>query len=217
MDAPRAESPSLRSRKNSLHPIPTPRRGDILARQFSLNWEDDVKKAILLAMGAVLFLTACGPSSKEAPGIPVNKWKGPAYRLAFDAKAPKPNASGVTLPGISFTANPDALETRATLVVRYDSSGVKSDSLVVNQIVLAPFDISGANGALSADTMDIADKGLAHLFTTYCVKGKVNVTVLLARSSLNPNPTDSDIDYARLSDWLPTEVVFKNPHPGCKP
>jgi hypothetical protein len=175
-----------------------------------------MKKAILLAMGGALCLAGCTPSSKEAPGIPVNKWKGPAYRLALDSKPLKPNPSGVTLPGIDFTANPDALEKRATLVVRYDSSGVKTESLVINQIVLAPFDISGSSGALSADTMDIADKGLAHLFTTYCVKGKVSVTVLLARSSLNPNPTDSQIDYERLSDWLPTEVVFKNPHPGCK-
>ena len=186
-----------------------------------------MRKAILLAegpgillaglLGAAWFLAGCGPSGNSASGIPVTpKWKGPAYRLAFDTKAAKPNPAGVTLPVIDFTANPDALERRATLVVRFDSSGVKTSSLVINQVVLAPFDISGAQGALSADTMDIADQGLAHLLTTYCVKGKVNVSVLLARSSLNPNPTDSDIDYGRLSDWLPTEVVFKNPHPGCK-
>ncbi len=175
-----------------------------------------MNKPILLAIGAGVFLAGCEAGNKEAPGIPVNQWKGPAYRLALDAKPPKPNPSGVTLAYIDFTANPDALERRATLVVRFDSSGVKTDRLVVNQIVLAPFDISGNNGALSADTMDIADKGLAHLFDTYCVKGKVKVSLLLAKSSLNPNPTDSDIDYQRLSDWLSTDVMFKNPHPGCK-
>jgi hypothetical protein len=176
-----------------------------------------VRKAILLAiLGAVASLAGCSAGGKEAAGIPVTpKWKGPAYRLAFDAKAPKPNPSGVTLPGISFSANPDALEKRATLVVQYDSSGVKTDKLVINQIILAPFDISGANGALSADTMDIADKGLAHLFTTYCIKGKVKVSVMLARSSLNPNPTDSEITDKQLSDWLSTEVVYKNAHSGC--
>ncbi|MGA7341126.1 MAG: hypothetical protein WBE72_18435 [Terracidiphilus sp.] len=177
-----------------------------------------MRKAILLAMGAALFLAGCGPQAKEAPGIPVTpKWKGLPYRLAFDAKAPKPNPAGVTLPGIHFTANPDALEKRATLVVRYDSSGVKSDNLVVNQVILAPFDISGADGALSADTMDIADQGLAHLFTTYCVKGKVKVSVLLARSSINPQAGDGEIVDKSLSDWLVTDVAFKNPHPGCKP
>lgn len=174
-----------------------------------------MNKAILVAMGALLFLSGCEAGSKDAPGIPVNKWKGPAYRLAFDAKTPKPNASGVTLPAIDFTANPDALERRATLVVRYDSSGVKTDKLVINQIVLAPFDIAGDNGSLSPDTLDIADKGLAHLFATYCVKGKVNVSVLLSRSSLNPNPTDSDIDYGKLSDWQSTQVDFKG-RPGCR-
>lgn len=179
--------------------------------------EDDVRKAILLAMGAVLCLAGCGPQAKDAPGIAVTpKWKGPAYRLAFDAKAAKPNPAGVTLPGIHFTANPDAIEKRATLVVRYDSSGVKTDRMVINQIILAPFDISGDEGALSADTMDIADKGLAHLFTTYCIKGKTKVSVMLARSSLSPNAGDDEIDNKRLSDWLASDVEFKNPHPGCK-
>ncbi len=177
-----------------------------------------MRKAILLAMGAALFLAGCGPQTKEAPGIPVTpRWKGPAYRLVFDTKPAKPNPVGVTLPGIQFTANPDALEKRATLVVRYDSSGVKSNSLVINQIILAPFDISGTGGALSTDTIDIADKGLAHLFTTYCIKGKVKVSVLLARSSLNPNAGDGEIDDKRLSDWLSADVLFKNTHPGCKP
>jgi hypothetical protein len=172
---------------------------------------------MLLAMGAVLCLAGCGPEAKEAPGVPVApKWQGPAYHLAFDTKAAKPNPAGVTLPGVQFTANPDALEKRATLIVKYDSSAVKTDNQVINQIILAPFDISGADGALSADTMDIADKGLAHLFSTYCVKGKVKVSMLLARSSLNPNASDGEIDAKRLSDWLSTEVAFKNPHPGCK-
>jgi hypothetical protein len=173
---------------------------------------------MLLAMGAVLlFLAGCGPDAKEAPGIPVTpKWQGPTYHLAFDTKAAKPNPAGVTLPDIRFTANPDALEKRATLIVKYDSSAVKTDNQVINQIILAPFDISGADGALSADTMDIADKGLAHLFSTYCLKGKVKVSLLLAQSSLNPNASDDEINDKRLSDWLQTDVVFKNPHPGCK-
>jgi hypothetical protein len=45
----------------------------------------------------------------------------------------------------------------------------------------------------------------------------VNVSVLLARSSLNPSADDGEIDAKRLSDWLSTGTVFKNPHPGCKP
>jgi hypothetical protein len=39
--------------------------------------------------------------------------------------------------------------------------------------------------------------------------------VALARSSLSPNAADSEVDEKRLSDWLPIEVVFKNPHPKC--
>ncbi len=176
-----------------------------------------MRKAILLAMCGVLLLAGCGPQSKEAPGIPVGpKWKGPTYRLAFDTKPVKPAPAGIALPGINFTANPDALERRATLVVRYDSSEVKSNNLIINQIILAPFDISGAEGALSPDTLDIADKGLAKLLSAYCMQPKVKVSVALARSSLAPQADDAEIADKRLSDWQTTELPYKNIKRGCK-
>ncbi len=175
-----------------------------------------MRKAILLAVGGVLCLAGCGSPAKEAPGIPVEpKWKGPAYRLAFDTKPAKPNPAGITLPGIKFTANPDALERRATLVVHYDSSEVKSDNLIINQITLAPFDISGAEGALSPDTIDTADKGLTRLLSAYCMKDKVKVSVALARSSLAPQANDAEISDKRLSDWQTVELPYKNLKKGC--
>lgn len=175
-----------------------------------------MRKTILLAMGAVLFLTGCGPQTKEAPGIPVGpKWKGLPYRIAFDTKPVKPNARGITLPGITFTANPDALETRATLIVRYDSSEVKSDNLIINQVILAPFDIHGTDGALSGDTIKIAGDGLTHLLSAYCMKDKVKVSVALARSSLSPQAGDAEIDDKRLSDWISVELPYKNLKKGC--
>jgi hypothetical protein len=39
--------------------------------------------------------------------------------------------------------------------------------------------------------------------------------VLIAKSSLTNNPTDAELDEKRLSDWLPIELAFKNPHPKC--
>ncbi|MGA8041616.1 MAG: hypothetical protein WCA37_02320 [Terracidiphilus sp.] len=176
-----------------------------------------MKKAILLALSGLMCVAGCNSKPDTTAGIPTTpKWKGPAYRLAFDTKEPKPNPAGITLPGVNFTANPDAIERRATLVVRFDASGIKTDKLIVNQIILAPFDISGAEGALSADTLDIADQGLARLTGAYCMKGKVKVSVALARSSLNPGAEDAEINDKRLSDWLPTEVVITKPHTGCK-
>ncbi len=175
-----------------------------------------MRKSIILAIAGLALLAGCGNQGDKGPGIPVGpKWKGLSYRIAFDTKAAKPNPAGITLPAINFTANPDALEKRATLIVRYDSSGVKTDKLIVNQIVLAPIDISGAEGTLPADYMEQADKGLAQLAGAYCMKGKIKVTVALARSSLSPQAGDAEIDAKRLSDWLPIEVVFKNPHPRC--
>jgi len=49
----------------------------------------------------------------------------------------------------------------------------------------------------------------------YCMKGKVKVTVALARSSLSPQAGDAEINAKRLSDWVTTEVVIKNPKKGC--
>jgi hypothetical protein len=175
-----------------------------------------VKKGILVAIGGLAFLAGCGNQGDKASGIPVGpKWKGPAYRIAFDTKAAKPSPEGITLPAINFTADPDALEKRATLIVRYDSSGVKTNSLIVNQIIMAPVDISGANGTLPADYLEQADKGLAQLTGAYCMNGKVKVTVVLARSSLSPHAGDGEINAKRLSDWVTTEVVIKNPKKGC--
>jgi hypothetical protein len=175
-----------------------------------------VKKAIIAAIGGLAFLAGCGNQGDKAPGIPVApKWKGSAYHIAFDTKAAKPSPEGITLPAINFTANPDALEKRATLVVRYDSSGVKSDNLIVNQIVMAPVDISGAEGTLPADYIEQADKGLAQLTGAYCMKGKVKVSVALARSSLSPQAGDGEINEKRLSDWVTTEVEIKKPKKGC--
>ncbi|MGB6691925.1 MAG: hypothetical protein WBE76_29125 [Terracidiphilus sp.] len=175
-----------------------------------------MRKGILLAIGGLAFLAGCGNQGDKAAGIPVApKWKGPAYRLTFDAKAPKPSPAGITLPAIDFTANPDALEKRATLIVRYDSSAVKTDKTIVNQIIMAPVDISGAEGTLPADYIDLADKGLAQLTGAYCMKGNVKVTVALARSSLSQQAGDAEINEKRLSDWVTTEVAIKNPKKGC--
>lgn len=175
-----------------------------------------MRKGILLAIAGLVFLTGCGNQGNKASNVPVvPKWKGPAYRLAFDTKEGKPNPAGVTIPIIKFTANPDELERRATLVVRFDPSGAKTGGPVMDQLIMAPVDIAGTAGALPADYMATADKALAKLLGAYCMKGKIKINVLLARSSLTPQAGDAEINEKRLSDWLPIEVVFKNPHPTC--
>ena len=85
----------------------------------------------------------------------------------------------------------------------------------MNQMIMGGVDISGAEGALPADYMGEADKGLARFLGAYCIKGKVKISVALARSSLSSQAGDAEVDAKRLSDWLPIEVAFKNPHPGC--
>jgi hypothetical protein len=185
-------------------------------RSFVGNKEDDVRKGIILAIGGLALLVGCGNQGDKASGIPVTpKWKGFPYRLAFDTKAVKPSPEGITLPAINFTANPDALEKRATLIVRYDSSGVKTNKLIINQMIMAPVDISGAEGTLPAEYMEEADKGLAQLSGAYCMNGKLKVTAALAWSSLSPQAGDSEINQKRLSDWATTEVPIKNPKKGC--
>ncbi len=175
-----------------------------------------MNKGIILAVGGLALLAGCQNQGNKASGNPAEpKWKGPTYRVAFDTKTAKPSPEGFTLPAINFTANPDALEKRATLVVRYDSSGVKTDKLIINQIILPPFDISGAEGTVPAEYMELADKGLAQLTGAYCMKGNVKVTAALAWSSLSPQADDSEINAKRMSDWATTEVPIKKPKKGC--
>ncbi len=176
-----------------------------------------MRKGILLAMAALLLLAGCGNEGDKSAGIPVQpKWKGAPYRLAFDAKAAKPNPTGITIPPVKFTANPDALETRALLVMRFSSAAAADQGQAEHRMIGGPVDIHGEEGTLPADYMDRASKGLTDYLGAYCIQGKVNLSVALARSSLNPQAGDAEVDAKRLSDWLPTEVVFKNPHSKCK-
>ncbi len=170
----------------------------------------------MLAIGGLALLAGCGNQGDKASNVPVTpKWKGAAYHISFDTQAAKPNPAGVTIPAIKYTANPDAVEKRAILVVRFDASGVTKQGPIANQMVMAPVDISGTEGELPLDYMDLADKELSKFLGAYCVKGKIKITVAIARSSLTNQATDAELDSKRLSDWLPIEVVFKNPHPHC--
>jgi hypothetical protein len=179
------------------------------------NEEEEMRKGILLAIGGLAFLSGCGNQQDKASKVPVEPgWKGASYHLAFDTKAAKPNPSDVTIPAIMYTANPDALEKRALLVVRIDTSGVTKSGLM-DQMIMPPVDIAGAEGTLPAEYMNLADKDLSRLLGAYCIKGKVKISVALARSSLAPLASDAEVDAKRMSDWMPIEVVFKNPHPKC--
>jgi hypothetical protein len=170
-----------------------------------------VKKGIILATVGLVFLAGC--SKNESYNIPVQPaWQGPPYRLAFDTAQAKPNAAGITIPAIKYTANPDALVRRASLVVRFDTSRAKTDQPVMDQMIMAPVDISGAQGTLPADYIDDANKGLSKLLAAYGIKGKIKISVLLARSSISSEAGDDEINEKRLSDWLPIELAFKSAH-----
>jgi hypothetical protein len=183
---------------------------------FDKNEEDNVRKVIILAIGGLLLLAGCGNQADKTSGIPVGpKWKGAPYRISFDTKAAKPNPVGVTIPGVKFTANPDALEKRAILVIRFDASGDKKNGPLMNKMIMAPVDISGSEGALPADYMATAQKELSKFLGAYCIKGKTKIDVALARSSLTSQAGDAEVDAKRLSDWTQIEVDFKNPHPKC--
>ena len=103
------------------------------------NEEDDLRKGIILAIGGLAFLAGCGNQGDKASNVPVTpKWKGAPYHLAFDTQAAKPNPAGVTIPVIKYTANPDALEKRASLVVRFDTSGATKHGPMMDQMIMAP-------------------------------------------------------------------------------
>jgi len=109
----------------------------------------------------------------KASNVPVKpKWQGAPYHIAFATQAAKPNPAGVTIPAINYTANPDAVERRATLVVRFDASGVKKNGPIANQMVMAPVDISGTEGTLPADYIDAAIRSCRSFSALTASRGK---------------------------------------------
>jgi hypothetical protein len=181
--------------------------------------EDGVRKRIILAFAGLALLAGCGNQGDKAPGIPTEpKWKGAPYRLALDTKPAKPNPAVITIPPVKYTANPEALETRVLLAMRFTAPAAAGQEPVEHRMIGSPVDIKGEDGTLPADYMTRASKGLSEYLDSYCLQGKVNLSLALARSSLNPQASDAEVDAKRLSDWLPTEVLYKNPHqPKCKP
>jgi hypothetical protein len=176
------------------------------------------KEIIVLALGGLALLAGCDMGDKTAKAPAAPKWQGARYHIRFDKPPAKPNPSGITIPTVLFTANPkDEFETRATLVIRFDTSGVEKDKPIQNKMIMAPVDIHGGEGSLPADYMDIANRDLSKFMAAYCMKGKVKLNVAMARSSLSNSANDAEVDVKRLSDWLPIEVDFKNPHANCKP
>jgi len=107
------------------------------------------------------------------------------------------------------------LETRADLVVKFNPSDVQKDGVMVDQMIMGPTDISGRYGALPADYVDTASKELSKTLADYCVSGKVKIAVALTRSSLTPGATEAQVNAKRISEWLPTEVEFRNPDAKC--
>jgi hypothetical protein len=179
------------------------------------NEEDGMKRIITLVVGGLALLTGCGTVGDTASKPPAPpKFKAP-YRIEFATGSAKPNPAGVTIPGINYTATSKVLERRAALVVQLDTSAGTSDQPAINRMIMGPVDIPDTAGSLPANYMDLADKGLGKLLADACMKGTVKVKVVLVRSSIKPDAGDGEIDAKRLSDWLPAELAYKNPHPKC--
>ena len=166
-----------------------------------------MRKTIVLAVGGLALLAGC-KNQQDATIHLKPKWQGAPYHLSFDTKAAKPSTAGIGIPAVQWTANPDALEGRVCLVVQFNAAEGAKNAPAIDQLVMGPVSISGAQGTLPADYMDAANKSLTKLLDAYHFKGKLNVRVLLARSSINSNPGDSEIAETRLSDWLPIELDF---------
>ena len=183
---------------------------------YEKNERDSVRKGIILVIAGLALLAGCANQGNKNSSVSAEpKWKGAPYRLAFETKAAKPNPAAITIPAVKYTANPDALETRAILVMRYSGAGTAGKEPVKHRMIGTAVDIHGEEGTLPADYLERASKGLSEDLGAYCVQGKVTISMALARSSLNPQAGDAEVDAKRLSDWLPFDAVFKKPHSKC--
>ena len=172
-----------------------------------------MKNGILIPIGALAFLVGCNNQQNSNYSMKLQpKWQGAPYHIAFDTPPAKPNAAGITIPDVKYTANPNMLENRACLVVRFDPpAGVGDGQTVMNQVIMGPVDIKGTAGMLDPDYMGAADEALARLLSVYKIKGNVKVSVLLARPLLS-NAGESQIRENSLSDWTATNLVYEAGH-----
>jgi hypothetical protein len=185
--------------------------------------EDSVKKGVIQVIGLAIglasgfaFLAGCGNQGNKSSAVPAEpKWKGAPYRLTLDTKAVKPTPAAVTIPPVSFTANPEALETRALLVMRFSGPAAGGADPVDHLMIGRAVDIHGEQGTLPADYLDQASKSLSDYLVAHCIQGDVKVSISLARSSLNPLAQDAEVDAKRLSDWVSFGATFKKPHMKC--
>lgn len=172
-----------------------------------------MRKAIIFAIAPLALLAGCHQDNSAYTIHLKPKWQGAPYRLAFDAAPSKPDPAGITIPPIKYTANPDMLEHRASLVVRFEPPDSAGNQTVMNQVIMGPVDIEGEQGALPADYLGAADQSLASLLRAYHIKGKVKVSVLLARPLLS-QAGESQIQANRLSDWVATDLVYTSTRPA---
>jgi hypothetical protein len=184
--------------------------------------EDDVTRSIISMIAASLFLTGCGSQGNTASNAPATHGsKSAPYRLAFGGELAKPNATGLTIPPIEFAANPDIvanpelMESRANLVVQFDASGDQKQGTLVNQTIVGPADISGRYGMFSAYFVEAASRQLSQMLSDNCVNGTVKIAVAITKSSILPSASPDQVNAKRISDWLPTEIEFKNPNAKC--
>ena len=174
-----------------------------------------LRRGMILAFGLAL-LAGCGNQGNKSSSAPVEpKWKGAPYRLTLDTKASRPNEAAVAIPPVKYTANPDALETRGALVMRFAGPPAAGSDPVTHLMIGLPVDIRGEQGTLPADYLDKASKSLSDYLVAHCIQGNVKISLALARSSVKPLADDAEVDAKRLSDWVPFEVVFKKPHLKC--
>ena len=133
-----------------------------------------MRKGIMVAIGGLVLLAGCDTGNKA--NVPIEpKWKGAPYRIAFDAPPAKPNPTGVTIPAVKYTANPEALENRAKLVVRFDAAALTkqtSDGPLMNQMVMAPIDIRNGGGRPSRGLHGSGEQGSVEVSRGLLRQGK---------------------------------------------
>lgn len=182
-----------------------------------------MKKTIAFVTAGVILVMGCDRQvNRETPRVPTRSdaksgvspvtssakpaWTGLPFRIAFEPTAPGTSAQGITVPNITFTANPDTLPMSVLVIARYGVTDTANTNATVNLVRYGPVAISNTVGTITNERMGLS---LTLFFMSEGTTGTGTVFFALAKTNLSASAEQDVVESNRLSEWLPQFIKFE--------